>query len=259
MPKSFRAIKGYIQDVFYVLHPLTVNIHPKVRKHWVVHRTMVSQSGRYCYFRIPKSANSTIARSLAYYDPNILYDPLQDLRGKSAKKSARLLSAGALTLAGLYEKYFLFTFVRNPYSRLLSAFMDKIFKLDNAAFESTRQVVRSFSDTKHDLTFESFIHYLEKRGLYENPHWVPQMAMLPLAVEKLHFIGRVENLDDDLNFVVNRLFGEGVYKGPVIREVNRTNSAHKLAQYYDGNLSERVYALYKADFDAFSYARDLPS
>lgn len=254
-----RKLKGYLKQIIYELHPLTKEIDSRVQKKWVVHRSMVSNTWRYCCFRIPKCANSTIAKSLAYYDPDMAYDPT-DPRGQIHKANSRwrLLSAQALTPSGLSQKYFLFTFVRNPYSRILSAYLDKIANLEREAYAAKRRNILKFSDADGGLSFAAFIRYLEQRGLYENPHWAPQTAMLPVAVEKIHFVGRVENLDDDLGFVVNRLFGAVAYQGPIIREINRTHSAHKMAQYYDRDLSERVYGLYKADFDAFAYAKDLP-
>lgn len=255
--KFIKKTNGYIRQCMYGFHPLTKDINPRINRRWVVHRSTFSDTWKYCYFRIPKCANSTVARSLAYYDPDIDYDP-EDQRGKKYKNSSHLLRTDASTVDELTQKYYLFTFVRNPYSRLLSAYMDKMAREDNRAFEKTRTVVRTFSGTGRDLTFEAFVNYLEKRGLYENPHWAPQTAMLPVAAGKINFVGRVENLDADLGFVVNHFFGAGVYEGPVNREINRTYSAHKLAQYYDRNLSERVYALYKTDFDVFAYAKDLP-
>lgn len=261
MMKEFPAkTKKYIKEILYGLHPLTAYVDPRVKKTWVAQRSFVSNKWSYCYFRIPKCANSTVTRSLSYYDAGLLYDPAADPMGKVAKnRSDRLLSAKVLTADALPTRYFLFTFVRNPYARLLSAYMDKIARLDNPVFESTREAIRAFSDSKCDLTFEAFVKYLECRGLYENPHWVPQTSMLPIAARKIHFIGRVESLERDLEFIIDRVFGEGIYKGALMREVRRTDAVNKIFRYYNTELARRVCSLYQADFDAFSYSKILPS
>lgn len=252
-----KRAKDYIKEIVYGLHPLTGEIHPLANKGWVVHRSMVSNEWGYCYFRIPKSAGSTIARSLAYYDPTRVYNPAEDIRGKQIKKDASyLLAAKTWSLAGLVRKYFLFTFVRNPYTRILSAYLDKIARLENTAFQSTRDRVMTFSDTRRDLTFETFIRYLEKEGLYKNPHWIPQIGLLPVRVDQIHFIGKVENLDNDLRQVMNRIYGEGVYQESLTRQHGRTDSTGKMMQYYDRKLLDRVYQLYQLDFASFSYPKD---
>jgi hypothetical protein len=257
--KFFGKVKGYLDPIQYRIHPLAREIDPRIPKRWVLSRSMVSNNGHYCYFRIPKCANSTIVRSLAAYDPAIIFDPT-DFKGRNIKRqTSNLFSARALTVFSLTQKYFLFTFVRNPYARVLSAYLDKIAILEKQKFDAKRQVVMTFSDSGRDLTFKAFVRYLENGGLYQDPHWAPQTAMLPFGVKLLHFVGRVENLDKDLETIVNRLFGKGVYKGPTTREAGRTNSTDKLTQFYDKILADRVYALYQADFESFSYPKDISS
>lgn len=252
-----KKVKGYLDHILYIIHPLAGEIDCRINRQWVISRSMVSNKRRYCYCRIPKCANSTIVNSLAYYDPEMTFDPT-DQRGKYVKEqTSRLLSAKSLTVSSFTGKYFLFTFVRNPYSRVLSAYLDKIAVLEKKAYATNRQVIIAYSRSGQDLTFETFVSYLENGGLYLDPHWAPQTSMLPVGVKKIDFVGRVENLDKDLEYVVKYLFGENIYQGPVTREVDRTDSSNKLLKYYDTEIADRVYSLYKSDFDSFLYSKDL--
>lgn len=55
--------------------------------------------------------------------------------------------------------------------------------------------------------------------------------------------------------VINRLFGNGVYKDTKTREDSRRSASSVVSDYYDDQLKERVYKLYEEDFKAFSYSK----
>ncbi|WP_047549142.1 sulfotransferase [Methylotenera sp. G11] len=261
--KAF-CIKGVTLRIYKKLFQIYCNYHPvysavdsRVPKIWVASRSSFQKTGKYCYFRIPKCANSTISKTLAHYDPSIVYDDNNDIDGKVAKsKFANIGATHVLSKTSLRKKYSLFTFVRNPYTRVLSAYLDKIDGFKKAFFE-TRSSVRQFSESGN-VTFEAFVTYLENGGLFHDPHWAPQTYLLPLAPSEIPFIGKVENIDKDLSALVNHLFGEGAYKDPKNREDSRKKSSEIASDYYTDDLKNRVYKLYKVDFDAFSYPQDTP-
>ena len=234
-----RKLRTHLRDRRLRRHPLAAECHPAIDAGFVFARAIVSERHRFCYFRLPKCANSTVVNTLAWYDPDVTPGP-GDATAREAKRSyGRLATARAKTLDELQERYFLFTFVRNPYTRLLSAYLDK---------GLTKAPQRSFAD---------FITYLEHGGLYENAHWAPQVAMLPVRVERLAFIGRVEQLEQDLETVIDRIFGEGTFSAARSREVNRKGAAERLGQYYTDDLAARVYTLYREDFETFGYPSKL--
>lgn len=241
-----------------LFQPLTREIDGNVFPPWVIRRAAVSNENKYCYFRVPKCANSTIVRSLAYYDPAIDQDEGDTTGLRTKKQFGNLLSANARNLDELQENYYCFTFVRNPYARLLSAYIDKIDEksIYSEKYKKIADKIKN-SKTKTSL-FADFIDYLENNDLYENPHWIPQVAMLPVDCSRIKFIGRVETLDDDLRTVIDTIFGKGTYKETVSRNTRRQGASKKLMQYYDQDLESRVYELYRDDFEAFSYPRELP-
>lgn len=255
MKSRLSPVKGAVVHTLMRFHPITREIDPRVKTYWVVERAAVSN--RYLYIRIPKCANSTIAKTLAHYDPDIVTDGIaDDPRGARTKnRYGTLVSTRVLSPAALTERYFCFTFVRNPYSRVLSAYLDKIAG-SNQTTDKYNMVLR-FAGTKRlaDVTFAQFVEYLESGGLFENPHWAPMSALLPIRRERIHFVGRVEQLDSDLERVVNRVFGEGTFKGTQIRTVGRRNAVALQDQYYTGDLAERIYTLYRDDFESFDYPR----
>ena len=80
-----------------------------------------------------------------------------------------------------------FVFVsRDPFSRLLSAYIDRIF-LPSMSYRLAKDVARSMgthnSDTKHcanDVKFADFLKYIADRVLHDKPlnkHWTPMYTL----------------------------------------------------------------------------------
>ncbi|WP_083914677.1 sulfotransferase family 2 domain-containing protein [Alkalispirochaeta alkalica] len=102
-------------------------------------------------------------------------------------------------------------------------------------------------------SFDQFVFYLEKFDFWDNSHWVPQVSMIPVPVSRLKYIGRVENLDRDLEHVVKELFGDGIYRGTIARSSRRQGSRNLVADYYSEKLRKSVYNLYINDFQSLGY------
>lgn len=255
MQKIIRSIKKRILK----FHPLLKKISPKVKITDIITRSFVSQESRYVYFRIPKAANSTIVNTLAYYDRNLNFNPNDSTASKTKEKYSNFLLTNVFTQKQLHEKYFLFTFVRNPYSRVLSAYLDKILdkkeKYDSSHYKKYRNKMFKFSNSKK-ITFENFVIYLENGGLYDNPHWTPQLDLIPVDIGKLDFIGKQENLEDDINHITLKLFNSDKVETHS-KLFHETGANNLIKEYYTKELQDKVYTLYKDDFDSFKYDRDI--
>lgn len=248
-------IKAKVSHQFMRLHPLSREIDPRIQINWVVERAAVSNAKRYCYFRIPKCANSSVVTSLVHYDPTLsLKDG--DTSAHLAKSCfGKLVAARAISVERFAEKYFCFTFVRNPYTRLLSAYLDKIAgRNDPAKYRFVG--VATGHDEADQVSFPEFISYLENGGLFSNPHWAPQTSLIPIKLERVAFVGYVEALDEGLQRVIDTIFGPGTYQVTHSRETRRQGAANQLSRFFSDELYTRVHALYASDFEAFGYSSD---
>ena len=240
-------------EIIYTYHPIFHETDDRVEKDFIFSRCAISKKNRYCYFRIPKCANSTIVKTLAYYDPYKDYVENDALAKKTKEKFSRSKFAllKFLNLNALSKKYFLFTFVRNPYTRVLSAYLDKIVnQIEKKKYDPIRRFIRK---NYNELTFEGFVEYLEQGGLYENPHWIPQISMILVNKDRLSFIGKIENFNEDLSKLIDHIFGPETYEVIKMRKKGRTHSDSLLNKYYTKEIAKRVYSLYKKDFEAFNY------
>ena len=141
-------------------------------------------------------------------------------------------------------------FVRDPYARFLSAYLDK--------------------GKKRVSTFSGFITRVE-RGL-KNVHWNAQCHLVdcPKWLPRFDFIGSIENIFEDTKELLQRLGaweeygangwgGTGeIFKGSV-HKGHVTNADDKLSQYYTPQLKTRVKALLHKDFEFIDMVQRLKS
>ena len=171
-------------------HPIVRTVPPRLRGE-VFDRIFYSPKHNFVYFRVPKSANSTIVLNLAHaMNVKTLGD-----RGSKVKKIGKRNLKMALLSRERLKNCYKFTFIRNPFSRVLSAYLDKI--------EPGKTKFRNDLDINdRELSFLEFLKLLDDGYLTSNIHWAPQAYVVPQHPSKLDFIGRVENLEADLQEVM---------------------------------------------------------
>lgn len=196
-----------------------------------------TELGFFCN-RIPKAANSTVVTTLA----KIKFG--RDIPSKEAKKMFRTPSDLNTKEVATIPDMFKFAVVRNPYSRILSAYLDKV----------ERRALRENRET----SFREFLYSLKESKLYSNGHWSPQSSLLLLPYEMFDFIGKVETLDTDLPVIEEKV--QGLPPGEHFKSFlsNATGATEKMSAYYDDETAEMVRVLYHDDFKMFNYPVELP-
>ena len=143
------------------------------------------------------------------------------------------------------------SFVRNPYYRLLSGYLDKIRKTGGPVVSVFREKLSLPLD--RDVAFAEFVERVESQTPYEaDRHWRVQTEQLLWGDIHYDFVGRVESFMEHLD----RLGKErGVCLMGYFHDRNqRSKDTHLLlGQFYTEDLRSRAYDLYRADFDAFGY------
>lgn len=164
---------------------------------------------RFIYCPIAKAACSSVKRWFL--------EIVGDVRPFSGHDDARLhehtLRAQQGAALGLLrnERIFTFTFVRNPWSRLVSAYLNKCLTLNKISEGFLRSLGRGdmveqarISRLPPTVTFRQFVHFLGTGNPRQfDVHWRPQHLFL--RDNRFDFIGRVERLDEDFAVVGARL------------------------------------------------------
>jgi Sulfotransferase family len=222
---------------------------PFALRYAVYRRYFYSSKFNFAYLRIPKSANSTVVMTLC--------SAVAEKQGKSlilddgyeGSRIAKQMSKAGFQTFVMRQfspfKPYRFTFVRNPLSRILSCYLDKI--------ASPQQVYRN--DLGMGMGPVSFCEFLERLNngyLTTNAHWAPQSALI--ASKGFDFIGYVEHLDRDLKKVISRVIGIEDFQ-TVSKDAGRRNTRVAMEEYYGDAERQLVRKLYTADFERF-YPQD---
>ncbi|MDF1614764.1 sulfotransferase family 2 domain-containing protein [Desulfurivibrio dismutans] len=238
-----------------LFNPLLNSLDGRVQRHRVNSRILVSEANRFVFYRIPKAGHSTVGKTLVHYDPHLSAEERQGIEISGSKSGPYLhpRELGRRRAQVAWREYFKLTFVRNPYRRVLSAYLDKITRNKPA----TKNLKTSPTDEHgQPLTFLDFLAQIKGVALYEGPHWAPQVALLPRDRSRLDFIGHLEKIDTDLAKVVQRVYGRQMADGVKSWDDHKTKSGDDFHRYYDGPAIDAVRSLYREDFAAFGYSSD---
>lgn len=196
--------------------------------------------------RVKKNGNSTTATLLHTMEIGTTKGP------RTAKKSTSLRTANLNELLASRD-YFHFVIIRDPFSRILSAFLNKFSK--DAFIERYGNF---------DLTpegFENFLRWLQDHGLEDDLHWDLQKRMIFGQLEDYDAVLRFEDFPHCLVELLNsrgleipetsaKIFGS-VHKG------SRTGAIRRLQEFYRPKSTALVQSLYKDDFEFLGYSPDL--
>lgn len=230
---------------------------------------IVSETSNLIFCPIPKAANTNWKYLIRKWDRIPTYDDLPSSH-HPLTSGLRYLSdyspSEALHLLTT-PTFFRFVFVRDPYTRLLSCFMDKFRNTDPAYTSSEYRTflsqlfswryTRSLDLHTHPRpSFRMFVDELLKHSPTQmNPHWMPQTHYCGLGLIPYDFIGRMENLELDANYVFSRL-GKHNEHFPSHSEIGFPPSGasrHLADDLYTVDLMFKVRVVYDDDFRLLGY------
>lgn len=148
----------------------------------------------------------------------------------------------------------IFTFVKNPFSRLLSAYLDKV---KRKLPESAAIFAAAGKNFVEDIDFPEFVRLLRgqmEAGRPVDKHFRPQHVQCGSGRIRLDFVGHVENFADDFRYITEHV---GL-PGTEIRTVNAhsTKAPTLGADFYNDAVADEVLQMFRTDFEAFGYDKD---
>ena len=151
--------------------------------------------------------------------------------------------------------------VRNPYTRLVSAWANKI-RLREPGFGKVCQAIcaHAGAPANSPITFKAFALWVVETNdpVICNAHWRPQRELLYPDIIDYTDVLKLESLAADLQRLFNVVPSLRNYKAEtLLSEVYRNKSLPvNYGALYDQELAMRISDFYADDFDTYGYDRD---
>lgn len=232
----------------------------------------ISTQNSYIYFEVPKVACSTTKLTLQQLEAKTagLSSPPQEMSIIHNKQQSLLLSPSDIGLDKFCEmlkdsSIFKFGFVRNPYTRILSAFLSKMKWKDSPYKKKIAHILNV--DINSNITFKQFVYAVSQQSEFEmDPHWRPQSIQLFRNLITYDFIGFFENFEQDLQealkYIALNKDNKNHLSNRDTERINmkgrKTSANNKLESFYDREIQSLVKDIYQNDFINFGYSFDLP-
>lgn len=204
---------------------------------------MINHKHKFIFIHIPKTAGESIEVTFqakgelkywASFD-HTNHEPLQHLTANEIKK--RLGKSE-------YNKYYKFSFVRNPFSRCVSEYFWWRQKIDS----DRRRCNSSFAQWVHEDLPSLISKNQSIKSLIK--HNIEQYKFIYNTSDNclVDFIGRFENLQEDFDIVCDKI----EIPRQQLPHKNKTDHKH-YTEYYDDETRQIVAEKYAKDIEYFRY------
>ena len=242
--------------------------------------TWMTESESMVYRVVPKCACSTIGQIMFYSDHGRFFDGDIHDATEGLHKWALEASKSRIEENVSRHKCYAFTFVRNPYNRILSSFFDKIAGIQRNGQRYRGNLVPQLAqkygiDVEGDFDqiamFRRFLLFARDTIRFRKPmepdiHWSSMSGHISTFIVnggRYDDIFWTENFNDGMATVMEKTetpvpvdlsaiprFNESAGHGPEM--------AHPVEAYFDDLAIHLVYEIYKRDFQLFRYDYESP-
>ena len=224
--------------------------------------THISLVNRYVYVEVPKAGCGTMKATLggmeaARMNPGMVQRvqdaPHNRLNATPFVKPFQLppdLLESVLTS----RDYARFTVVRDPASRVLSGYLEKI----GQGLKQSTQIVDALAATTgheiapEDISLAQFLDVIAGQDSREqDPHWRRQADHLGLGIVPYDAVIHLEDLDSSWDRIGALTNTPGLQEQFFCR--NSTGARNRMGDYYTPDLLDRVAVIYSRDYDELGY------
>ena len=190
---------------------------------------MICHTYKFIFLHIPKTGGLSVIDALKpYYDKPITFN-----KGFGHKPQSHYYDLG-------YSDYYQFSFVRNPFSRLVSSYV----YIKNGGICDFDQGLCDKLKLKHK-SFKQFVKDFSPAN--SGPHFKRQLAFMNKDVGKIDWF-KMEDYQNNFNKVCNKI---GI---PVQSLPHRNKSSHgSYVDFYDEETRMIATSKYREDLDFFGY------
>lgn len=203
------------------------------------------------YMPVPKAGTKSIKQAFADY----LFTSTSDQRFNTDQINTKGLPFDKVSKSkaeSLRNDLFVFSFVRNPFKRILSCYFDKIRKET-----SYKGFLRYEDQFYRQMSFEEFIRKISDIPDEDaDQHFRSQHKFLLGKNQKLipHFTGKLEQIEEDFAKVSKRIQCNNLN----LKHINKSKAKKiRYDVYFTSQITELILKRYESDFKFFGYPPDI--
>lgn len=207
------------------------------------------------YIETPKVACTAIKKLLiCEQDESLVSIEPTQIHSLAQQRIARIRSLNKeIVFNAFFGDTFRYAFVRNPFTRILSAYLDKIVKNQ---WERQRLLPGLGVDPSENISFSVF---LDKISLTESHkqdiHFTSQCNLLMPNKIKYSYIGRFETLGNDIEYLVSKnIFSKSFLNEMSAGKHHQTNADERLKEYVTPEVERKILKIFARDFEEFNYS-----
>jgi hypothetical protein len=211
----------------------------------------LSNNYRYLYVSVPKTGCTKIKKTLQDAESGRALDHSHRVHAPIFSPLLEPIDdVVTLRAAMTSDAWFRFGFVRNPFSRILSCYLDKIVR---SAGERQRLLpVLGLDAAAATPSFSEFVRLVSQQDDgARDIHWASQYYLLRPDLVDYTFIGRFERLSADLKHVCDTLSISPLE--PMEKKEHSVGDVPRMCDYYTATEQRMVAEAYRHDFEAFEY------
>jgi len=220
---------------------------------------LLSHKKKFVFLHIFKTGGTSITRMLLPYSRRrdraaygqgrakqavLLFNKVAGLQQNGMRhitgyhKFAKAIDVRKKLGADIYDSYFSFCFVRNPFDRLVSIY-----------FHLKRLPRHPFHQQAVSLDFHEFVEWSMSQQPEKYIHWMVDETGNSIV----DFVGRLETFDEDASIIKQRL------SLPDVQNLHENSNPTRIKDYrsaYDDKTRELAENYFAADLDTFGYNFD---
>ena len=221
----------------------------------------ISLKYKYIYVETPKAGCSTIKlilQRMELDDPEYHGDDLMDIHTRIFTPMIKPSQVGSFHRYQNRADIKKFCFVRNPFTRLLSSYLEKIQQNKSIKSEILSLLGMNPGDLSQAVSFHEFVSAISLQSISSmNPHWRPQFYQTYQESIEYDYIGRFESLENDLAEILAKIQPDyQKYWGSERRHASNANQF--ISEYYSPTIIDQVIEIYAKDFTYFGYPKKMP-
>lgn len=227
---------------------------------------IINNTFKFIFVHVPKSAGTTVTKLLSAYSAYCDIEVGGTAMGEAIQpffrnryglsKHSTAMEIKAVVGDALWNRYFKFAFVRNPYARAHSAykFLRRMRKETGLDFLAPLDGLATFQDFVRSDYFQT---EGMDRILMPQSFWLRSVMRNPAV--SLDYVGRVESIEDSIGHISERVPGlfkaVGEIEVPVLNNSGDASEEAWQTLIRDHNTERLVFEKYRIDFEAFGYTR----